>query len=419
MRFHLPILIFLLSGCSAPPPPDLSRLQDLSPFLLPVRSIQPVDSDFSDLEPLKNLLKGNQLILLGEQSHGDGAAFEAKLRLIRFLHQEMGYSAVVMESGLVECELAEQAMSRGVPAKAASEKAIFDIWSGSRQFQPFFSFLDSARAIGNPVRLAGCDLQITGPLGRDSLRQVVSGYLSHQQVPDTLSRSVLSVLDSVTTGRRSPRSLTPRTAEIWTAGIRTLLTLTRQDSLEFGHQVLRSLSVWFEFLRKTDFNKPDPNVFNLRDRQMAENLLWLMNTQLKDRKIIVWAASSHISRNRNFLIGRMEADSAMIPMGHYLREVLGDRLYCLGFTAGKGKVAIRDRMFWDLAEPGSGTLESVLMASEFDFQWLDFSHLPADHWLWKPVQARPYGYTVMTGRWPGMMDGLFFIRTMTPSTGLN
>ena len=36
---------------------------------------------------------------------------------------------------------------------------------------------------------------------------------------------------------------------------------------------------------------------NIRDSQMAENLLWLSNNEFKNQKIIVWAASFHIVKD--------------------------------------------------------------------------------------------------------------------------
>ena len=55
-----------------------------------------------DLIFLKEVLKDKRIVLLGEQSHGDGATFEAKVRLIKFLHQELGFTILSFESGLYD-----------------------------------------------------------------------------------------------------------------------------------------------------------------------------------------------------------------------------------------------------------------------------------------------------------------------------
>lgn len=67
--------------------------------VVPIRSIDPEDDNFADLRPLKKYLGKARIIQLGEQSHGDGATFFAKQRLIRFLHKEMGFNVLAWEAG--------------------------------------------------------------------------------------------------------------------------------------------------------------------------------------------------------------------------------------------------------------------------------------------------------------------------------
>ena len=67
-----------------------------------ITSINSINEDFKDLQFLKETLENNRIVLLGEQSHGEGATFEAKVRLIKFLHQELNYEIVSFESGLYD-----------------------------------------------------------------------------------------------------------------------------------------------------------------------------------------------------------------------------------------------------------------------------------------------------------------------------
>src|SRR6185369_4170315 len=76
------------------------RVQWLADHAVRLRSIAPDDVDFKDLEPLRATLKSVRVVLLGEQSHGDGNTFLVKTRLIRFLHEQMGFDVLVFESGL-------------------------------------------------------------------------------------------------------------------------------------------------------------------------------------------------------------------------------------------------------------------------------------------------------------------------------
>jgi erythromycin esterase-like protein len=63
-----------------------------------LRTIDPDDDDYSDLEPFREAVNKSRIVMLGEQSHGDGATFRAKIRLIRFLHERCGFDILAFES---------------------------------------------------------------------------------------------------------------------------------------------------------------------------------------------------------------------------------------------------------------------------------------------------------------------------------
>jgi hypothetical protein len=52
-----------------------------------IRTVDPADQDFSDLEPLRAAIGTARIVQLGEPSHGAGSSFAAKTRLVMFLHQ--------------------------------------------------------------------------------------------------------------------------------------------------------------------------------------------------------------------------------------------------------------------------------------------------------------------------------------------
>ncbi|MGB5554717.1 MAG: hypothetical protein WBM83_08685, partial [Flavobacteriaceae bacterium] len=54
--------------------------------------------NLKDLSPLKN----SKIVLLGEQTHGDGAVFDKKVELIKALHEQLGFNIVVFESGMYD-----------------------------------------------------------------------------------------------------------------------------------------------------------------------------------------------------------------------------------------------------------------------------------------------------------------------------
>src|SRR5450631_1268156 len=97
----------IATGPSQSGKPDIQRLSDtLPPFqkdLSVIRSIEPADTDFSDLEGLAAAIGNSRIVLLGEQTHGEASTFLAKTRIIHFLHEKMGFNVLAFESGFYDC----------------------------------------------------------------------------------------------------------------------------------------------------------------------------------------------------------------------------------------------------------------------------------------------------------------------------
>src|SRR5262245_54881661 len=80
----------------------------------------------------------------------------------------------------------------------------------------------------------------------------------------------------------------------------------------------------------------------LRDREMAGVFLWLAEDYYRDRKIIVLAATAHLTRNT----GSIEAlepgmsYAGVEQMGDHVHARLGDALYTIAFTAYQGEVGM-------------------------------------------------------------------------------
>ena len=78
-----------------------ARIAWLSRNAIQINSIDPTiaNDDFADLKPLKAAIGNSRIVVLGEQSHGDGATFLAKCRLVKFLHQRMGFDVLAWLGG--------------------------------------------------------------------------------------------------------------------------------------------------------------------------------------------------------------------------------------------------------------------------------------------------------------------------------
>ncbi|HYR11809.1 MAG TPA: erythromycin esterase family protein [Longimicrobium sp.] len=439
-RLAAPAIFALVAACeststtSPPPPPPPTPPQDPAQVVWlrtnahPIRSLSVADRDFSDLQPLKAAIGDARVVMLGEQSHGDGATFLAKARLIAFLHQEMGFDVLAWESGLWDVGQVWRQVQAGAQVLPASKRGIFSIWMGSEQVLPTFDYVASTVGTARPLELAGFDNQFTGSLARDSmailterfarsigstvpddaewpaaretLRQLASN-LHYATKPTAAEQARLLRLLSALAQDVAARPATDREALFWTQVLEGVQTHAR--------------AIWAELP-----NQSTPEAANARDTQMGRNLVWLANTYYPGRKIIAWAASSHIGRD----MGQLRAQDGQqyyqnvwtVHMGGEAYSVLGAQMYAIGFTAGTGSFGRYSMAPTTLQPPLAASLEAYLTQAGKTNAFVNFRNPAAGgEWL-RDMWTRPFGYAYMRGDWTRVFDGMIYTAEMTPST---
>lgn len=390
-------------------------------------------ADDSDLEPLKAMIGDSRIVLLGEASHGDGKTFEVKSRLIPFLHREMGFDVLVFESGFYDCRRAGQAILQGKDPVASARSAIFSIWSESRQVQPLIRYLGQAARSQRPLELAGFDMQVTGQISRDHLLEDLEQFLKTSapqalESPDwrLFGDALRNLLWNVNEFRAAPLSARNETL----AAAKRLQDLLSERSpsdrlvrREHGYwtqatESLRELLRMAWALNPTEgAPRPDRKVFAIRESQMSRNMLFLAENFFAGRRIIVWGATSHLTRNRQSI--ETEVDPDMVPMGHALWEKLGSQTYVIGFASHQGSSAIarrNPRRPPHVLKPSpQGSLEDLMQSAGLDLALIDLRS-QANGWLSERRLARPMGHRPMKADWTQVLDALVFIREMRPST---
>jgi erythromycin esterase len=426
MRPLIPSILLaatLLGAHPAGGEPSDARAAWLARNAVRLRTVDPVDADLSDLQPLKAVFGDARIVLLGEPSHGDGPVFSAKVRLVEFLHREMGFEVLAFESGLYDCRKSWQRLLAGEEARVALRRGVFGIWSSSAQVLPLFDDLGREARGARPLIVAGFDSQLTGIDARESLPGDLTAFLKgigspvladadwprflagldalaslDGAVPDAATRAVfLRVLDRLE--RIGPK--TPD-AGFW----RQLLESLRVEAR--GQWVLAPL-------------RDNAQANNERDVQMAKNLLWLAREAYPGKKIIVWAASRHIARNLERVETLAEPPASAYPgmrsLGGELAAAFREPVYALGFTAWEGTAGKAGGAVRDIGRARPDSLEGLFQQSGADLAIVDFRRPPeGGGWLRGKLVARPFGYSEMRADWTRVLDGMMFFRTMTPST---
>lgn len=423
------------------------RVAWLAEHVSRLRSIDPDDEDFSDLMPLADALEGVRVVALGEATHGSGGAFLAKTRVLKFLHQVMGFDVLVWESSVYAMRKASDHLRAGGGGAESLRRGVFDIWLDSDQMRPLIQYLEQSARAGQPMELAGVDLQFSGSAPASSFIDDLRAYLATigESTPALAANDVAEVLGHII-GYRYASGEEPPPGDAVRG--RVLATLRqweeasgRDPSAEgtFWEQVLWSTRRYVENVvdraalraREDASDEEWERVAGVRDRVMSRNLVWLTREMYPDRKIVVWAATGHLLENPDGIVHARAGETNPVydrgyglssTLGHEAALDLGEELYVLAVTARSGRhgkdtwIGYPYHLQPDQVEEFE--LEELIAATGVEYGLLDLRRRrPGDAWLDRPLIGRGIDrYIPWRAAWRQHLDGLLFVRRMTPST---
>ncbi|RSK51084.1 erythromycin esterase family protein [Hymenobacter rigui] len=381
----------------------------------PVRSINPADTDFADLEFLRQEIGGARVVMLGEPTHGVGTATEAKIRLIRFLKEKMGFTTVAFESGLYPLDRAERAMQAGTPVAEAINASVYPVWTETREFQALLPLLGKGQ-----LHVAGFDSQVGW--GHDDLLGDLEAFLKPEKGSSDIAYDYLDECIS-TMGEHNifPPSHQLVVFKLQLGKARKILDKVaagpdarRREQAAFWQQQLRSIQALAQDYSTNDPAAKDSATFkaadsNARDAQMADNLLWYLRRHPQE-KVICWGAIGHLS---NTTAGLDEGELKNFrPMGQAVKAALGeDAVYTLSTIAGSGTHGFG---YWGkhktVPSPAPGTLEAELLAQGQEYSFVSLKHDAPG----RRLTTYAFEFTPISGPWSEAIDGLLYLKTIAP-----
>ena len=394
----------------------LARAQ--APTPLPthaVRSINPMDTDFRDLAFLKAEIGPARVVMLGEPSHGEGNVFEAKIRLLRFLREQMGFTTVAFESGFYDLHKAQQALEAGASAQEALGNSLFPIWTNMQEFQAMLPLVGKGG-----LRVAGFDPQLSGEYGDDMVDDLEEflvpdkgaallnyDYLDHvigfmgqayAFVPTTtlaeFEKEMAKAARLIDKAAASPDAKRRTEAAFWQQNLRSLLAQARNYAANKP-----------ELKTNETFKASDSNP---RDAGMADNLLWYLQRHPQE-KVVCWGALPHFF-NKAEVLGNAEIQ-AYRPMGRSVKAALGpDQVYILGTLSGGGTHQFSALPLEAVPAPAAGSLKAELLAQSAEYAFVSLKHDAAG----RALTTYALEYRPLTGPWSEVVDGFLFLKSVNP-----
>ncbi len=434
-------LIFLISAADSEAQSTMSdnkaepNAESLRPYATKVRSINPTDEDFSDLAPLVSKIGNSRVVVLGEGTHSEGTTSQAKARMVRFLHQKMGFDVLAWESGLFQTYAMNAALRKtDIPLFQAKRFLMSGGWANEEAIDPVFQYARTSWQTGRPLEMTGfdsgkprassqffreyfTDLALRNPSLKltsdewdliDKLQKRGYGFISSEVTPEADRQKQIKVLDELSQKLRTNQ--------------KELLKTFSQKELLFAERFIYD-SLMSEEIAYIRTSKGGTEWNLARDKFMADSFRWLMNNLYPNRKIIIWAATAHLIRNGNQIENLKNKDwyQTAHHMGHHLYPLLRDDLYTIAFTAYGGRLG-------DVFPEGSGnnsqieemspappkSFEETAHQLKQPFLFVDLRNAPPDHWLRGKFVSVALGRLENSAVWSNVVDAFFFIDQAEP-----
>lgn len=286
-----------------------------------IELLPPESKEITDLSFLKKELQGKQLVMLGEQTHMYGNIFEMKARVLEYLHLELGFTTIAMESSMYDIWKMNK---NGFKAKEFNN-AIWGVWSSTLEFQRVVNYIEK-----NNLKVIGFDSQvnnnlqfvedfydylesqnITLKLDKDDLGIIIEGVLENVTIEEDDIKYKVYEKEVNRIIKQIENLDSNETNYYWTQFTKSLLA-SSQDAYYNKKEILTT-----DFGRKND---------NIRDKQMADNLLSYINKN-PNEKIICWADNIHIINDNSSITKPITKE--FISMGSYIHKELKDKSYSL------------------------------------------------------------------------------------------
>jgi erythromycin esterase len=399
---------------------------------LPVATVEPSE-DFSDLLPLKSVVGTARVVALGEPMHGAHEPMAVRNRLMRFLVEQMGFTAIAFESGFTESSSINSFVGGG-PGEAESV-----VWGGPSSklgryeenrelLQWMRDYNAAASAAGHRrIRFYGIDLTAGGRRSGSTLAiNYALAYLSRANPADA-DRIRSSLGDSLpsndwTWGMLPEPALAalddtiPKIAKAMVKNRSDLIAHSSVEEYRWGlHnlEVARQLAKCFHVTTPKSFEdiQYSAPVMECRDRAMADNVRWVVESEGPKGRVLVFAHNGHVMNVKEDGPRWARVRDKPFMMGFHLRRAFGKRLLIIAMSSATASAGL------PTPKAGEDDIDEALARVGLPKMFLDLRMARQDPaalaWLSGQRFLRAESNSLITPS--TAVDAFFFVNRLTPA----
>jgi erythromycin esterase-like protein len=364
-----------------------------------------------------------RIIGLGEGTHNIGSVFQAKVKVAKYFHEELGYDVIAFESGLYDMSKANEALkSDSVKAKDIFS-GLFGLW-WTQEVKELIDYIIETQKTNKPLMIAGFDNQFSA--GKDDLGRFYDDFKSFVDTFNLTTKSRVRVDSSF---------INALNVEIRYSN--SFSKVPERDTLALSH-VLNSLiniiddsklseNNYWGYWRaicvniQNDFRKRYCTKCQFRDHNMFENVKWLAENKYKNKKLILWAATIHLAVETSSVD---KGDYRYATMGSFLRKQFGDQYYAVAFIPGEGRGGYRNSglLSYKIKSPTEHSIESVFQKLNTPYGFMSFRSKENVDYIsgQKLDRSKIFWKEEIKMNSSKVVDGVFYIKTVNaPNYGID
>jgi len=384
-------------------------LNDVQRYKHPIKSISMEYPDNSDLKILDYVLKDNRIVMLGENIHYDGATMKAKSRLIKYLHENLGYHVVLYEAGQYDTWMMNEEMknhSLKIPSASIGGMGLFDFWWNNRETQPLISYYQKTKASNHPIKLGGFDIQFSGEELYDRRSKLLKDFLSKNSIdlkPFPLLNKNLNQISNFMYKGFAGKILSGNQKKDFLNEISRLeqivSKLKKTPENRIYTRYLHDMRNNFDKIWKYEAGSTQSMQF--RDSLMAKNLIYQIDSVYQGQKIIVWCSNLHTFASRY--------SKNYLPLGAHIKSKYGKASYMIDFSS----YTKYNKTGTPIDKPGKLAIENTFHATKTPYFFINLRSIPESSVLKKEFISTINQGTDQKKIWSQFFDGIFYIDTNT------